>query len=94
MSIMTTPMAATSITTTVMAGTSITITPTVAMWTMTTPTVVMGTVGMLGRPTTVTVMLTATVILPEPSGTGGRMRGIISAVTSIITGSRVREEST
>ncbi len=90
--IMTTPMAAMSITTTVMAGTSITITPTVATWTMTTPTVVMGTVDML--PTTVTAILTATAILPELSGTGGRMRDIMRAVTIIITGSRMREEST
>ncbi|MBI3302572.1 MAG: hypothetical protein HYZ72_10950 [Deltaproteobacteria bacterium] len=48
--------------------------------------------GMAGRLTTVTApTMTATGILPGSWGTGGRMHGIMRAVTIIITGSKRKE---
>ena len=78
MSTMTTPIGGMSITSTALAGLGI----------MTTPTAAIEPLGMPGRPTTVAApMTTATGILPELSGTGGRMHGIMHVVTIITIGS-------
>jgi len=57
-----------------------------------TPTAAIRAVGMQGHLTTVIATTTAvTVILLVLSGIGGRMRGIMRAVTLIITGSKRKE---
>jgi hypothetical protein len=82
MSIMITPMEDTSITITALGG----------LGTIMTPTAATEALGMSGRRTLVTATpLTATAIRPESWDTGGRMRGIMRAVTLIITGSKRKE---